>query len=103
MDRLSEEVLGAEDKPDEDHDFQRTKDAWFALLDYREGRRVIYDLLNVCHYGLSPFTGNNDMTNMIAGKQKIGEYIMEMVNSLSPESYHLMLKEAQEDRSDDNK
>lgn len=80
---------------------KRTKDAWESVLGSREGRRMIFDLLGVCHFGVSAFTGDNATTNFLAGKQKVGEYVMDMINSVAPNHYHLMTKEAREDQDYD--
>ena len=80
---------------------QRIESAWRHMLRSREGRRVIYDILGICHFGKSAFAGENAITNFVAGKQKVGEHVMDMMNGVYPESYALMLKELNEDEEYD--
>lgn len=94
-----EEMIG-EPKPD-DYSSARITDAWVSMLETRYGRRVVYDLLGICHYGMSAFAERNSTTNFVAGKQKVGEYIANMINLVAPDAFHLMLKEAKEDRDYD--
>ncbi len=93
---MSQDDIFAEEQEVDYTPDKRLIDNWQVVLSTPAGRAVVYDLLKVCHFGLSPFSGDNNMTNMIAGKQKVGEEIMSMINSASPASYHLMTKEAQE-------
>lgn len=81
----------------------RVEMAWKDTLRTRSGRRLIYDLLAMCHYGLSPFAGEDSTTNFISGKQKVGEGIMAMVSSLDPKAFPLMITEAMEDQENDNR
>ncbi len=73
------------------------------VLSTRPGRAVVLDMLRLCHYGLSPFAENNNLTNMIAGKQKVGEAIMEMMNAVNHAAFFQMMKEAKEDEEYDNR
>jgi hypothetical protein len=70
------------------------KDAWMQTLRNRSGRRVIWDLLGISHFGLSGFTANNETTNFISGKQKVAEYIFQ---NIPPNIFYLMSTEAKED------
>lgn len=79
----------------------RTRLSWEATLRTRDGRRVATDILSMCHFGLSAFEGDVDMCVFTSGKQKVGEEVMNMINSISPETYHLMMKEQKEDQEHD--
>lgn len=80
---------------------KRTLDAYASMLSTREGRRVMWDLLGITHYGLSSFTGDNNHSNFIAGKQKVGEYLGQMINIIEPDLWSVLTKEAREDEEYD--
>lgn len=76
-------------------------EAWRWLLKDQRGRHAICDLLKVCHYGVSAFSGKDiDTTNMICGKQKVGEEIMKLTNAADPNAFFKMMQEERE-RPDD--
>ena len=86
----------------QDQATDRLLEAWRWVLHDRRGRAVIRDLLRVSHYGVSAFSGkDNDTTNMISGKQKVGEEIMSLMNAVNPEAFFIMTKEAREDEAHD--
>lgn len=76
----------------------RTLESLKHVLSFRNGRRFVYDLLGVCHFGRSPFSGEHIHTTVaLAGKQLVGEWVMDLLITTYPEAYGLMLKEAKED------
>lgn len=99
QDRIDDIITPPEAQKEEAE--RRIRDAWQSILSHRSGRRVVFDLLGVCHFGLSAFAGETNATMFIAGKQKVGEHIMDMLNLVSPEAYQLMIKEAKEDSEND--
>ena len=93
------------DTPEVDNNnIVRSVDSIKSVLSFRAGRRFIYDLLGVCHFGRSPFSGEAvHTTNALAGKQLVGEWVMDLLTNAYPEAYSLMLKEAKEDNDHDNR
>lgn len=73
------------------------------VLKTRHGRRFVYSLLGVCHFGRSAFGGTNEITNHLTGKQAVGEHVMGLLNLTSPEAFSLMVKEANEDEKHDRR
>lgn len=75
--------------------------AWNYILNDRKGRVAVCDILRMCLFGNSAFGGTSDATLFNSGRQAVGESIMAMVNTVFPESYALMMKEAKEDVEND--
>lgn len=80
---------------------QRVKENWFTVLGTRAGRAVVMDILRMCHYGMSAFAGDAEVTTMITGKQKVAEGVTAMMNEVDPDAFITMLKEAKEDNLND--
>lgn len=99
-DRFEEFFEKAVDTVEEDR-ARRCELSWRQMLESRAGRAVIFDLFGICHFGMSPFAGDTNTTMMIAGKQKVGEYLKDMINKVFPDSYQLMIQEAKEDEDYD--
>lgn len=101
MSDFEEEISGIkhDEPPFRDRDLEAMK---YALAS-RSGRRLVYSLLGVCHFGRSAFGGTNEVTNFLTGKQSVGEYIMGLLNMTSPEAFSLMVKEAKEDEDNDRR
>lgn len=88
--------------PVDDRAIMRTKEATLSVLSTRQGRRFVYDLLGVCHFGRSSFSGEAVHTaSALGGKQLIGEWTMDLILSTYPEAYASMVKEAKEDHDHD--
>ena len=101
MSDFEKEISGqpADDKPFRDRELE----AMTHVLATRSGRRLVYDLLGICHFGRAPFAGENAFTaHTLIGKQMVGEHIMGLLNLTNPEAYTLMVKEAKEDAQHDN-
>lgn len=98
MSDFEKEISGISDAPQLP---DRDMEAMRLTLRTRAGRRVVYSLLGVCHYGVSAFGGTNEITNFNAGKQSVGEHLMRLLNLTSPEAFSLMVKEAKEDEQHD--
>ena len=80
----------------------RQRDSMRQVLSTRAGRRFVYELLGVCHYGRSAFAGEAvHTTNALAGKQLVGEWAMGLLNLTYPEAFSIMVKEAKEDETND--
>ena len=53
----------------------------------------MYDLLEACHIGVSPYTGDNDRTNFQCGEQNVGLRLWATLQSVCPDLYLLMMQE----------
>lgn len=97
IEAFEEQIKGSQ----KEGDYNRTNDAIKHVLSTRLGRRFVYDLLGICHFGKSPFTGQDNLTNCLAGKQLVGEWVMDLLTENYVEAYNLMIKEAKEDYNND--
>ena len=80
---------------------QRARENWNTTLGTRHGRAVVMDILRMCQYGMSAFTGEDGLTNMISGKHKVAEGVTAMMNEVNPDAFISMLIEAKEDSLND--
>ena len=79
------------------HRQARIELAWKNVLNDRDGRMIIYYILQRCGYGSSALADDPHITAANAGMQKISEDIMRDLNKHSPDSFFQMVKEARED------
>lgn len=97
MEQFSRE-LDNQEKDVESQEMVNLRTAWADVLSSRAGRRVVHDLLSVCHFGMSSYAGDANTTMFVAGKQKVGEEIMNMINLSDPDAFFKMTKEYQDER-----
>lgn len=101
MSDFEQEISGT--PPDASPYRDKEVEAMRHVLGTRSGRRMIYALLGVCHFGRSAFGGTNEITNHLTGKQAVGEYVIGLLNLTNPEAFSLMVKEAKEDEEHDRR
>ena len=73
---------------------ERSTTVW--IMSTQQGREWMYRLLELCHIGQSPFTGDNDQTNFQCGEQNIGLRLWGSLQGACPDLYLLMMQEANE-------
>lgn len=77
-----------------DREKRRVDDLLFVINDPR-GRRVLWDILEFCGYGRSPWDGRGDITNQNIGKGDVARYVIsEIGNAGGLEAWLLMQREA---------
>jgi hypothetical protein len=66
--------------------------AW--VLHDQRGRRVLYRLIKFCRPTQSALGPNDSITNFNVGMQNVGNFIVDEILKVHPESYITMLQEA---------
>lgn len=79
---------------------RETEDFIWLMRDVR-GRRFLWRTLSECHVFKTSFTGNSQ-TFFNEGERNVGLRLLNRINTLCPERYLDMIREAQTDREDDD-
>lgn len=69
-----------------------------AALSRPEGRDFFYWLLEICHMGITPFTGNALTTAFQCGEENIGKIVQAQIIQVAPEAYFQMLRDREKER-----
>jgi hypothetical protein len=69
-----------------------------AALAQAEGRDYFFWLLELCHLGVNPFTGNSLSTSFRCGEMNIGQAVQAHMIEAAPEAWVSMLREKEEER-----
>nr|BDD45122.1 hypothetical protein 11 [bacterium] len=84
----------------------RTRLAVQTVMQSRNGRRFVFELLEQCGVLESSFTPDALQTAFNEGKRNAGLFVMRLLDQHSPQEYFTMMSEAQEledhDRRNDN-
>jgi hypothetical protein len=63
------------------------------LMGLKQGRRIMWRLLELTGVFRNPFTGNREMTDFRCGEMNIGQKLLVEIHQLCPEHYHTMVRE----------
>ena len=75
-----------------------------ALLHSADGRAFIWWLLDITHYGQTPWTTNALTTSFKCGEHNIGQQLLARMTTVDPEGFLSLLKEKNDaERSETNR
>lgn len=65
------------------------------------GKHVLWEILALCHISENAFTGDNNQTNHLTGKQSVGRDILVILEDADPTIYpNLILNNIEDNRHD---
>lgn len=66
-------------------------DAYRAVFATAEGKRVLFDVLEICGMYDAAFTGDNNATNFRLGMQEAGKRVIDRLNQIDARLYPRLL------------
>lgn len=72
------------------------KDAYIGIMQSKDGRKWMYDLLDMCHIYREPYIAETNYMYFCAGQKNVGQKLLGDLQGYCPEYYLTMIKESKD-------